>query len=99
MATDPRPTPTHEPRTEPTDAFRYSMSSDETACEAVCNAVATVEGCSVLDLEPIAETVDTDSLDALFSPANRDERYHLTLRYAGYEVAITGDEVSVLSVS
>lgn len=75
------------------------MSSDETACEAVCNAVATIEGCSALDLEPIGETVDTDSIDALFSPANRDERYNLTLRYAGYEVAITGNEITVLSVS
>jgi Halobacterial output domain 1 len=99
MATDPHSNPIHAPLSEEPVALRYSMDADETACEAVCRAVATVEDCSVLELAPIGEVIDTDSLDALFSPSHRDERYHLTLRYAGYEVVLHGDEITVLPVS
>lgn len=99
MATDSHPNPTHAPLSEETVALRYSMANDETASEAVYRAVARVEGCSALELAPIGETIDSDSLDALFSPANRDNGHRLTFQYAGYDVVVTGDEITVLSVS
>lgn len=74
------------------------MTGDETVCEAVCRAVATAEGCSELELEPIGDAVDPDSLDALFSPAASNGNCLLTLRYAGYEVVVTDGEITVLSV-
>lgn len=99
MATDPHSNPLHAPPSEEPALLRYSMDADETACEAVCRAIATVEDCSALKLAPIGEVIDPDSLDALFSPTNSAERYHLRLRYAGYEIALHSDEITVLSVA
>lgn len=98
MATDSIPKTTREFPHRPDRAFRYSRTANETACEAVYTAVATVEDCSALDLEPLGETVDPDALNALFPSAKRNGQRHLTLRYYGYELVIAADEITVLSV-
>lgn len=99
MDVDPHPKPTQEPQPQSAVPFRYSIAVDETVCEAVYTAVATVEACSALDLDPLGESVDPDALNALFPVDGRNEQCHLTLQYCGYELHVTGDEITVLTVS
>lgn len=84
---------TREPRSEV--AFRHPVADDETICESVFTAVASAEDCSVLELDPLAETIDTDALNALFPPGVWDDRTRLRFQYAGYTVVVGDDEVTL----
>lgn len=94
MATDTNPTTTRQNRPDVT--FRYPTSADESACESVYTAIATAEECSMLDLDPLGETIDTDALNSLFSSGRGHGRSQLTFRYHGYTVTVTENEIAVL---
>lgn len=83
---------TRKPRSEV--AVRRPITDDESICESVFTAVASAEGCSILELDPLAETIDTDALNALFLPGVRDDRTRLSFQYAGYTVVV-GDEITL----
>lgn len=76
-------------------AFRHPVANDEPVCESIFTAVATAEDCSALELDPLAETIDTDALNALFSPSVRDDRTRLSFQYAGYTVVVGDDEITL----
>lgn len=59
---------TRKPRSEV--AVRRPITDDESICESIFTAVASAEGCSILELDPLAETIDTDALNALFLRAS-----------------------------
>ena len=48
--------------------MEYECEPDEQASMAGVRAVSTVVGRDICDLRPLAEILDTDALDALFSP-------------------------------
>lgn len=54
----------------------------------VIAAIANEENVSPADLDPLAETVDPEAIDALFGG---DAVRELTFCYAGYEVTMDGD--------
>ena len=57
----------------------------------VQTALADVEGCSAVDLDPLADYVDPDALEAFFcgSPAEVATR-NLSFDYEGYTVHVDG---------
>lgn len=97
MATDPNPQTTRTAPSRTDTAFRHSIDADETACEAVYTAVAAAADCSALELEPLEATVDTDSLDALFSSTRSADGFRFGFRYCGFDVTIHDGEVTVRS--
>lgn len=70
-------------------------ATDEVAVsERVVSAVATTSGTDPMDLEPLYDAIDPDSLDALYERdghgrAGSPERVEFT--YSGCEIAVTGD--------
>lgn len=72
----------------------YDLDADESPAEAVVVLVASESNTSVEKLEPLSETIDVGAVNRLFDgePA-ADQR--LLFRYAGYDVRVTADWVSV----
>ncbi|WP_115865225.1 HalOD1 output domain-containing protein [Halorussus litoreus] len=70
------------------------VSDDEPLSQTVVTAVATASGTDPTAIDPLAESIDPDALDALF-----DDRHDGTTRDAGtvrfsffgYDVVATGD--------
>lgn len=59
--------------------------------EAVFREVAKSEDVDPIDLEPLAETIDPDALDALFEHDRDEDDLEVTFVYQGYDVTIAGD--------
>ncbi|QLH84437.1 HalOD1 output domain-containing protein [Halosimplex pelagicum] len=59
---------------------------DDSPSHAVVRSVAAATGRTVVDLDPLYETVDTDALDELFEGS---ARARVSFRYAGCEVTVT----------
>ena len=73
--------------------YRTTVQDDEHTSDALIRAVAVVEGCDPLDLTPLYDSIDPDTIDALFHPSSgrvENERT-LTLAYHGHEVTVSGD--------
>ena len=73
---------------------RYSRDPGELTSEAVPTAVAAVEGCSPLELDPLASVVDPDAVDSLLSET--DESTRVCFHYVGYEIQSTPAEILVV---
>jgi hypothetical protein len=72
---------------------RTIVQDNEHTSDALVRAVAVVEGCDPLDLTPLYDSIDPDTIDALFDPTSgrvENERT-LTLAYHGHEVTVSGD--------
>ncbi|MFC6826638.1 HalOD1 output domain-containing protein [Halopelagius fulvigenes] len=70
--------------------MEYDLSADAPQ-EVVVRAVAALEGCSPLDLEPLHAAIDPDALDRLFAPTNVGRHLGdgtVTFGYQGYEVTL-----------
>lgn len=64
----------------------------ESVSLAVVDAVSAVTGVRPTRLPPLAESIETDALDTLFSaPVDLAAKRTLTFCYAGCAVSITGD--------
>lgn len=72
---------------------RYELEESESPSHGVYTTVATLEDCSPLDLPPLAESADTDALDALL--AGGGEECLVSFEYCGYDVTARPDEVHV----
>ncbi|RCU48564.1 hypothetical protein DU504_01225 [Haloplanus salinus] len=58
---------------------------------AVQTALGDVEGCAPVDLDPLADYVDPDALEALFGgPRAEMATRSLTFEYADYTVTVDG---------
>lgn len=76
----------------------YEIGDDERASEAVVAAVTTASNANPAKINPLADAVDPDALDALFA-----DRYDGTPRadgstrfpFSGYEVLVTSGLVTV----
>ena len=78
----------------PETELTYEVRDDEPLSEGVVTAVADASEADPARLDPLAETIDPDALDALF-----DDRYDGTARadglirfsFCGYDVVACGD--------
>ncbi|ELZ23653.1 hypothetical protein C475_15318 [Halosimplex carlsbadense 2-9-1] len=71
----------------------YRIDDDQSASEAVLDAVAERVGVDVLDLStPLYDAVDPEALDAFYRTSG-DERAatRVSFEYCGYEVTVSGD--------
>jgi hypothetical protein len=74
---------------------RFDPSSDRSVSVTIAEAVALVAE-SALDLPPLAHTIDTDSLDALFTTGGDTtgttppSELRLTFPYLQWQVTVTG---------
>jgi len=58
---------------------------------AIQTALGEVEDCSPIDLDPLADYVDPDALEAFFSGPTADVATRsLTFEYEGYTVSVDG---------
>lgn len=74
--------------------YRTTVQDDEHTSDALIRAVAVVEGCDPLDLTPLYDSIDPDTIDALFDTSSGhvvESKRALTLTYHGHEVTISGD--------
>jgi hypothetical protein len=81
------------PATDYGTALTYEVTSDETPSDAVVAAVAVASDTEPASMDPLAEFIDPDALDALFA-----DQYDGTTRtggqvrfpFFGHEVLVTG---------
>lgn len=76
---------------------RYDLAADETVANGVYAVVATLEGVTETDLEPLGETIDPDALNRLLS--NGSQAYHVVFGYEGYDITATEDWVEAAESS
>jgi hypothetical protein len=71
---------------------------DETPAETVVTTVAEATGRSPLEMSPLGQTVDADTLNALFDgPEERASSISVTFDYCGQRVTVTSEGVRVSS--
>lgn len=87
--------------------FTYPSGVTDQPSTAIVEAVARIADRDPLDLQPLAEVVDTDTLDALFG--ERTDRRTFTrssseattpglevgFRYEGFDVVVTRDQFTL----
>jgi hypothetical protein len=83
-----------EPRPVPDD-----LTADASVTMAVIAAIGELSGRHPVDLDfCLAEHVDPDALDTLFSPA-RDRAVEVTLTFDDYEVTVRDDGTDITVVA
>lgn len=75
------------------EEYICQIGEEESVTEAVLRAVASVSDRPVLELEPLHESIDTDSLDQLFASTTTTDS--LQFRYEGYEVTVEPERVLI----
>lgn len=69
---------------------------DEVITEAVVTTVAEVTEQSPLEMDPLADVVDADALNRIFSGANdKPSSVTVTFDYCGQRITVSGDGVRV----
>jgi hypothetical protein len=76
-----------------TDSNRPTTDTvrSETVVAAIAESVAELEGVAPTELAPLADTIDTDSVNRLVRwdrAHDTDGQWHITLRYEGYDVTV-----------
>lgn len=75
----------------------YQIDGDQTATEAVLDAISEQAGVDVLDLSvPLYDAVDPDALDAFYRAAEGEGSASVSFSYYGYDVEVSGDGELVL---
>lgn len=78
------------------DAVRvYGLDPDESVSTGVVTAVADATGRPIASLEPLANAVDTDALEALVDNVGRSE-VRLSFEYAGVTVTVDSTRTVVV---
>jgi len=70
------------------------MEETNSLCYRIVETVAANSNTPVTDLPPLFEAVDTDALEALFSPSPDDpSRFEgtVTFPYAGWRITVSAD--------
>lgn len=75
----------------------YERGDDEPYSIAVARAIAAYRNTTPLELDPLYDVVDLQSLDSIFENASESTRpsCSFTFSYDGYEVTVTDDAISV----
>ncbi|QLH78540.1 hypothetical protein HZS55_15130 [Halosimplex rubrum] len=77
--------------------FTYRIDDDQSASEAVLDAVAERVGVDVLDLSiPLYDAVDPEALDTFYRTADGAAPTRVSFAYCGYDVTVSGDGTVVL---
>lgn len=72
----------------------YDWTDPDSISNAIIEAVATCAGVGVLDLDPLNDVVDPDSLNALFSPrSDGTPRHGISVQFTfnGYVVTVDSE--------
>lgn len=75
---------------EGAESYHVACEDSELASTNVVLSISALEGAGPTDLPPLAETVNPDALDRLFSPSTEVEG-SVSFEYAGYEVTVNSD--------
>ena len=75
----------------------YERGNDEPQSIAVVRAIAASTNTTPLELDPLHDVIDLQSLDSVFENASEAARssYSFAFSYDGYEVTVTHDEITV----
>ncbi|QLH83437.1 HalOD1 output domain-containing protein [Halosimplex pelagicum] len=76
----------------------YRIDDDQSASEAVLDAVAERAGVDVLDLStPLYDAVDPEALDTFYrTSGDEGTPTRVSFAYCGYDVTVSGDGTVVL---
>lgn len=69
------------------------VTDDQAVSLQIVEAMASVTGMSVLEVEPLQMTIDSDSLDTILEEGG--ENVEVSFQYNGYQVMATPDEITV----
>lgn len=79
--------------------LRYGVPQQESHSEAVVKAVAAVTDTSVLDLDPLYDVLDPESLDQSFERQRSDaDNMEITFVFNGCDVTVSRGEVTVRAI-
>lgn len=73
-----------------------TVTDGQTPSIQIVEELASSAGMSVLDVEPLQNTIDSEALDTLLEKGQED--VEVTFRHAGYEVTATPDEIQIQSL-
>ena len=83
-------------QSEQSHRFAYDVGRDELPSEAVVKTVAAVTNTSPLDLDPLHDVIDPDTLNrALDRPGTAGAELELSFTFEGCAVTATPDEVRI----
>lgn len=77
------------------EVSEFESDDVSTFGRTTCRAVAEAKGVDPLDLPPLAETIDVESLDTFVNRSSDVVAFSLAFEYAGCLVTITETEISV----
>ncbi len=80
----------------PDYAVEHDFEGDQLLSTTVISAVADSAGVQPLELPPLYETIDPDTLDSLFRPSTGDGPDHISFTHVGYAVTVYGDGTVVV---
>lgn len=69
------------------------VTDDQPPSLQIAEELASVTGMSVLEMEPLQMTIDTDALDTILE--REEENVEVSFQYNGYEVTATPVEIAV----
>ncbi|SFH02505.1 hypothetical protein SAMN04488063_3607 [Halopelagius inordinatus] len=72
----------------PSDREPYYSGGDPLGLQVV-EAVAAFRGVDPLELDPLAESIDADALNGLFSPVGDRNTANISFTYEGVRVTVT----------
>ena len=73
----------------------FDVEGTEPLSRTVYGAVAEAKGVDPLDLPPLAQAIDGESLDKFVAQSSDKVTFSIQCRYAGCRVTITETEVSI----
>ena len=73
----------------------FDVTGTEPLSRTVYGAVAEVKGVDPLDLPPLAQVIDGESLDKFVAQSSDKVTFSIQFEYAGCRVTITETEVSI----
>ena len=73
----------------------FDVEGTEPLSRTVYGAVAETKGVDPLDLPPLAQAIDGESLDKFVAQSNDNLTFSIQCGYAGCRVTITETEVSI----
>lgn len=77
------------------EIHRYQISESMPPSRATYLAVAEAKECDPLDLPPLGQTVDTDSMDAFIGRDPAPPERNVAFEYAGCSLTVTPAEVRI----
>lgn len=74
--------------------FEISIGEHESPSVTVVSAIASIRGCSPVQLPPLYDTIDPDSLDQFVSilDSHGSSNVSITFRYNGYRVTVQSSQ-------